>query len=48
MKRKIEADKYIEREMCSNLRVISLLFYISKSLIDTVILEIMPIIFKTC
>jgi len=46
MKRKIEADKYIEREICNNLKVISLYCTSRNSLIDTVILETMPIIFQ--
>lgn len=43
MRRKIEADKYIEREICNNLKVIQLYFTPCNPLIDTVTLEIMPI-----
>lgn len=46
MKRKIEADKHVEREICNHLKVISRYFTSCHLLIDTVILEIMPIIFQ--
>lgn len=46
MKRKIEADKYVEREICNHLKIISCHFTSCNLLIDIVILEIIPIIFQ--
>lgn len=39
MKRKLEADKYIEREIGNNLKVVSVYYTSCNPLIDTVILE---------
>lgn len=46
MKRKIEADKCIERDIWNNLKVMPLYFTSCNPLIDSVIPEIMPIIFQ--